>query len=169
MLDEILCEYNAQVVYNNQPTHRNLITKEEDLLDIFVISADNYRLIHNHKVHREHDMTSDHYPIELNINSSNLILNNTKNKFNFNLAKADWNKFKENLPSNPPLEVINSLDLLNKFVTETMLNSAKISIPCKSSKFNNNLPEYIVDLIKLRRKARNRAFKTKNVDDKKSK
>ena len=65
------------------------------------------------------------------------------------------------------LEVINSPDLFNKFVTEAMVNAAKISIPIKSSKFNNNLPEYIVCLIKLRRQAKNRAFKTKNIDDKK--
>jgi exonuclease III len=166
MLDSILSEFNSQVVYNTQPTHRNLITKEEDILDLFVISSDNYRLAHEFKVHKDFDMTSDHYPIELKLNASNLLLNNNKNKFNYNLAKADWNKYKSNLPSFVPSEYLTSPDSLNAFITESILKAADQSIPIKNNKYNNNLPQYIVDLIKLRRQAKNRAFKTKNLKDK---
>ena len=112
-------------------------------------------------------MNSDHLPIYIEFTlSTNPTNNNTETpprKVKLNYNKANWTKYASILPSAIPSHIDeNNIEELNTFVTESMLNAAKIAIPVKMTNITNVklLPKYLLDLIEARKKARKMFNKT---------
>ena len=106
-------------------------------------------------------MTSDHVPIMINFENrrnNKIIQKNTLNQRKvYNLNKADWKKFMDLLPKTIPIGLDQNVEEINKFIVDSIINSADKTIPVY--KVNNchrkNLPNYIIELIKLRKKTKN--------------
>jgi hypothetical protein len=113
-------------------------------------------------------MTSDHVPfmIKLNNNENNYVnrscVLNTRKIYNLN--KADWNNFKDNLPKTLPLDINKNVDKINEYIIDSIIDSADKAIPVyKPNKdYNKKLPIYILELIRLRKKTKN--FIKRNFD-----
>ena len=72
-------------------------------------------------------MLSDHAPIMVNLNISGTYLKSSKKPI-FNFHKADWSKFRASLNSDPPVETLNDVDELNKFITNEINSAANKAI-----------------------------------------
>ena len=108
----------------------------------------------------DHKMLSDHAPIMVNLNISGTYLKSSKKPI-FNFHKADWSKFRASLNSDPPVETLNDVDELNKFITNEINSAADKAITKINFSKNNKdqLPKPILDLIRERRTIRGRAKK----------
>jgi hypothetical protein len=113
-------------------------------------------------------MTSDHVPfmIKLNNNENNYVnrLCELNTRKIYNLNKADWNNFKDNLPKTLPLDINKNVDKINEYIIDRIIDSADKAIPVyKPNKdYNKKLPIYILELIRLRKKTKN--FIKRNYD-----
>lgn len=102
------------------------------------------------------ELQSDHYPIqatfELAPNKENRTVNN---ELRFDYNRANWTKFKNVLNQiNTSIEHM-SIQELNSFIRDNIINAAKIPIPTFQFKINNtSLPDNVIKLIKERRKVR---------------
>jgi len=96
----------------------------------------------------------------VNLNISGIYLKSSKNPI-FNFHKADWSKFRASLNSDPPVETLNDVNELNKFITNEINSAADKAITKINFSKNNKdqLPKPILDLIKERRAIRGRAKK----------
>ena len=124
----------------------------------------------NFEVLKKHDMNSDHWPVKVNFNFNKSIYNQTSinQKPKLNLAKADWDKFRYNLPTECPTDCENNVELLNQFITTSLNAAADASIPkILRHNFNESLPDYIIGLIKLRRESKYKSQKKKATEDNK--
>ena len=108
---------------NKESTHYNFNGKTNinNILDLCIISTNLYNKFISFEVLKDEDMTSDHLSYVV---SFNFINNNTRwsesnskqpmqNTFKrYNFKKADWNKFRNQLPS--------KMDDKNHNVTDTL-------------------------------------------------
>ena len=161
ILNEILLENDCIVVNNNEFTHFGFNGNSKSILDYCIISSKLHKAFDSFCVLTNEDMTSDHVPISATFSNKKDKSNNYGNNKNitnkkYNLQKADWIKFKSKLPTETSLEVCNDVDRLNKFVKESIINAADNSIPVfrNNSYHNKTLPNYILELVKLRKKVR---------------
>jgi hypothetical protein len=113
-------------------------------------------------------MTSDHFPIVLELNNGKMTIKDVVKQNNdsydaFNYNKANWVLYKSHLPKSAPAEILNDVEQLNEFVTSNLLNAANLSIPKtrKNKKNHKSLPNYILMLINKRRFLRKEAKKGK--------
>jgi hypothetical protein len=68
------------------------------------------------------------------------------------LNKANWSKFRENLPKEYIGKNVNEM---NNFITTSLNYAANISIPTiKRGKYIQTLPSDIIETIKIKRKAK---------------
>jgi hypothetical protein len=111
-------------------------------------------------------MTSDHFPIVLELNNGKMNINDVVKQNNdsydpFNFNKANWVLFKSHLPKNAPTEILNDVEQLNDLVMSSLLNAANLSIPKtrKNTKYHKSLPNYILMLINKRKFHRKEAKK----------
>ena len=90
----------------------------------------------------------------------------------FNYNKADWKYYQTCLPIAAPIQIINDVDKLNKFIVESFLTAAKSAIPLKQKnnqqKNMKSLPAYILQLIK-KRKYFKKKMKKENFKENKTK
>jgi hypothetical protein len=125
---------------------------------------DSYNVLNNE------DMSSDHLPIQLIFNHKSekqIQLENNNPIKKYNLNKANWDELKDNLPVKMPLEINNNVDELNKFVKDSIIMAADISIPIYTNRINKGkvLPKYVLDHIKLRKKVRKKMIKFRLDED----
>ncbi len=84
-------------------------------------------------------MTSDHVPLSVELKRTksfsvektyerNTTKRNTTKAYNYN--KANWDKFKSNLPKSVPIVIVD-VEKLNKFITMSLINAADSSIPLR--------------------------------------
>lgn len=160
---------NSIIINDNElKTYKNFTNGNEEILDLCLSSPLIFPWCQDFSVLEEYDMGSDHLPIQL-IMKRNLKVKYVNNKSHeYNLNKADWEKFKRSLPIEFPLGHENNIEKQNQFLTESLIASADLSIPKKKNTIIGEiLPKYIIDLIKVKRTAKNRASKTKKMEDKK--
>jgi len=168
ILEHILREHDCLTINDNVHTHNSFSGTSSDILDFVVCSASTFDSITKFQVLNEHDMTSDHFPIVLELNNGKMNINDVVKQNNdsydpFNLNKANWVLFKSHLPKNTPTEILNDVEQLNDFVMSSLLNAANLSIPKtrKNTKYHKSLPNYILMLINKRKFHRKLAKKGK--------
>jgi hypothetical protein len=105
-----------------------IINYQSDILDLVICSSNLYTKIKDYSVLIHEDMTSDHLPIMLSLNSQMLIKTKTS-KFVYNFNKTDWCKFKQLLPHKAPDHILKDVELLNEFIRDQLLLAAENSIP----------------------------------------
>ena len=171
ILEELLLENDIIVLNNSEHTHYDR-ADSSSILDYIICSSELYQFFDYYKVLVNHDMTSDLVPImanfifktyfkDNNITNANSQLKNYK----FNYNKANWTKYKISLPTIIPNDIEYNLNLFDEFVTSSMINAAKVSIPqyCHT-KFNKSLPKYILELIESRKLIRKKIRKNKSIE-----
>ena len=100
-------------------------------------------------------MTSDHVPIKINFNQCKINPDKESNNRNlrkaYNYNKADSGKFADILPKMSPSDLGNNVNDINKFVMESIINSADKTIPIYKQENCNKkkLPQSILKLILL--------------------
>jgi hypothetical protein len=163
ILNDIVLDNDCLIVNNKEYTHFGFNSLSKSILDYCIISTNLYEMFDSYNVLNNEDMSSDHLPIQLIFNhksekQTHIENNNPIKKYNLN--KANWDEFKDNLPVEMPLE-INNVDELNKFVKDSIIKAADISIPIYTNRVikGKALPKYVLDLIKLRKKVRKQMIK----------
>ena len=132
-IENFVMEHNLVLFNNKFPTYYNEAHGSSSLLDLTICQPSVF-LDFNCKVF-ENRHGSDHYPIQLTFNSSELPENERFRRWNF--KKADWPKFKqlcqEQITEN--LFIIDSVDMAVynndkiRVFTESLINVASESIP----------------------------------------
>jgi hypothetical protein len=135
-------------------------------LDYFIISTKLFDYVEDCTVFSDEDMTSDHFPISLklklnrNISKKNIYQHFTKFK-KYNFEKANWDGFKNALPTAVDSNIGDNVDELEEFIKHSLLKASDQFIPIFTNKANKSkqLPKHILDLIKARKTARKIADK----------
>lgn len=174
ILEKIICEHDCLIINNNDHTYFSFRTASNfsDKIDFAIISAGLYNQFNTFSVLKEEDMTSDHVPILVELKCEKKKFLNQSDEtllMSFNFNKANWNKYKINLPKTVPLECFNDVEKLNKYVVKSMIEAAKFSIPVRQiySQHKHTLPEYLVLIIKKRKSLRKEFIKHNNLEKKK--
>ncbi|RNA24210.1 hypothetical protein BpHYR1_014989 [Brachionus plicatilis] len=110
--------------------------------------------LYNPPILYDWDMTSDHYPVQLKLNSNYISINQASlEKFSYDFNRADWVKFKSLLCNSQyedcsDLE-FNNIEAIASKLTNELNNASSGSIPVKSCKiFRQTLPRDIIDTIR---------------------
>jgi hypothetical protein len=141
ILDNIMIENDCIIVNNKDYTHENFNGKTASILDYCIISTKLYDIFEDFIVLKDEDMTSDHLPFQLKLKlfKTNLFNKNrehlSKTK-TYNYKKADWEKFKSTLPTVVDEKIGYNVDLLEKFVRDSLISAADNSIPIFKNKAN---------------------------------
>ena len=139
ILDNLILENDYIIVNNKEPTHVHFNGKTSSILDYCIITTKLYDIFKEYLLLKEEDMTSDHFPslIKLKINE-NKQNNNSRQYFyktkQFNYNKANWELFRRSLPNRLDSNSGTSVDEINEFVRNSLINAADCSIPI----FKNN-------------------------------
>jgi hypothetical protein len=157
---------NGDIPDNIMPTHKNFNGKTSSILDYFIISTKLFDYVEDCTVFSDEDMTSDHFPISLklklnrNISKKNIYQHFTKFK-KYNFEKANWDGFKNALPTAVDSNIGDNVDELEEFIKHSLLKASDQFIPIFTNKANKSkqLPKHILDLIKARKTARKIADK----------
>jgi hypothetical protein len=154
---------NITILNNKEKTYSNFSTGTKEVLDIVLCSPHINTKFTEFKVLHNFDMNSDHLPIKLIFQLKNkLIVHNANQHNELNLNKADWTKFKDNLPTSIPHFNENYINQLNNYITRSLIEAAEKAIPKKKSyNYKETLPDEILLMIKYRKTARKRAQKAK--------
>ncbi len=157
------CNYHSARRPTYWPTDPN---KKPDLLDFFISKG-----IATNNIEAENiiDLTSDHTPVLLQLNTS--IILKTK-KHNLTNKLTNWEVFREILENTIDLKVslktVEELDQQSENFITILQDAAKQSTPEAKAKpiCENNYPAKIRELIKERRKARRIWQRSRNLIDK---
>lgn len=146
--------------------------------DWIIISPNMASKFINFKVDYEFSANSDHYPLivnfkignkknENNENSTQITTKETQAYINFDFSRADWDLYKKYLNETKFSAKEENIAILNSQITSSILNARNSSIPLKNapiSSYNNpkeiELPKYIMDMIKFRKKLKSQIRKT---------
>jgi exonuclease III len=181
IFESIMCNNDFIVLNDETPTYYSFNSSvEDDILDFAICSPSIIDRIFSFEVLSNDEMTSDHCPILIKFNvptinnQNNLPNMNSKDDLKFNFNKANWSEYKNNLPKFIPPELDNNVELLNKFVTDSMLHAAKLAIPTKhavipgsTKRCKSSLPNHILLLIKKRKYYRKVSNKNEDQNNKK--
>ena len=165
IFESIMCNNDFIVLNDENSTYYSFNSSvEDDILDLAICSPSILDRIVRFEVLSNDEMTSDHCPILIKFsiptvnNHNNLPNTKCKDECKFNFNKANWSEYKNNLPKLIPPEMNNNVELLNKFVTDSMLHAAKLAIPTKhavipgsNKRYKYSLPNHILLLIKKRK------------------
>ncbi|RNA31969.1 hypothetical protein BpHYR1_008483 [Brachionus plicatilis] len=93
-----------------------------EILDLYISSPNLLDKIDDFKVLYDWDMTSDHYPVQLKLNSNYISINQASlEKFSYDFKRADWVKFKS-LLCNSQYEDCSDLEFNNiEAIAKTLL------------------------------------------------
>jgi exonuclease III len=151
ILNDIILSYDCLIVNNKEPTHFSFNGNSESLLDFCIISTNIHDQFDSFEVLKKDDMTSDHVPILIkfnkNVNEQVIGSCDVNTRKYYNLNKADWLKFKDYLPKTLPTDIDKNINKINRYIIDSIIDSADKSIPVyKLNKYNNRkLPKYILD------------------------
>ncbi len=165
LLENLIMENDCIIVNNKSSTHIIFNGKTSSILVYCIISTNLFGIFQEFMVLEEEDMTSDHLPYTVNFKIKNTNSNiksqhskecNTNKSKNYNFNKAYWNSFKRNLPTSANSNIRNDVFLLEEFVCKSLIKAADTAIPIYQSNDKNikKLPQYILTLIKVRKRAR---------------
>ena len=159
---ELECNFHSTGNPTHWPTDRNKIP---DLLDFFISRKVSSNFI---SIEDSHDFNSDHSAVILNL-SEKIAMKPTKPVLTNN--STDWLSFKLELdskidlsfPMNSIEELENASETFTKLIQSTAWANTKIS---KSKKTSDSYPEYIMNKVKEKRKARKRWQQSRDPADK---
>ena len=156
-LEDILLETNGLVLNSLDPTWRKFRTTDHfGILTLCICSPGIPKVLNSLTVLPEEYMGSDHFPVCASIGTFNDKISNPQSKKTFCFARADWKKFKENLPINITEIEDKDSEKLAEFITAGIKESALKNIPYFREKKKSDLPLHpaILHLIKEKRWAR---------------
>ena len=144
------------------PSHLNRVP---DILDFFVHTLPNHI---NYNLTNLSDLSSDHTPLLLTLNIQHVSL---KTFPTLTPGKTNWNKFshivEKNISLNIPLKSTFDIDSAILALTNVIKNAKLDSSPPSITPYNNkSLPEYLSQLLAVKRRARNRWQRTHLPSDK---
>ena len=169
----IIIDSTNIIVLNDKSTtsNKNFTSNNEEVLDYALCSPSSISLIKQFEVLKDWNMNSDHWPIKVQLNINEKQIKQLSKKFNdsYDFKKANWDNFKQFLPTVYPSQGMN-VESMNDFITSSLLTASESSIPLQQHHgFKLSLPKEIIELIKLKHKAKNRASKLKSTPEDKSK
>ncbi|RNA24502.1 RNA-directed DNA polymerase from mobile element jockey-like, partial [Brachionus plicatilis] len=162
ILEEIFSKLNLSAINDTTPTYNRFKTDHFEVLDLFLIPSSLSDKVLDFKVLLDHDMLSDHFPIQTCISTEYLIaVESLKTTLNF--KKANWELYRDLLKSsNQQISSFTNIDDINKHISEKIVKTAQKSVPAYTQKsFKSSLPKKIVLFIKERRKIRRFFQKTR--------
>ena len=154
-LSEILLSGSGLILNNRVPTYLRFNSADYwEVLDLCICSPSTASKLLEFSVLLGQNMGSDHFPICAKINLSRKNNKSPGNKKTFNVSKANWSLFKDELPTNTSNEEYDDIEKLSSFISKGILSAAYKSIPCfKTSIQGKKLPSHILELIKKKRTA----------------
>jgi exonuclease III/phage gp16-like protein len=159
-LEQILVNYNGQVINKVEPTYFQSGTLYKEMLDLIICSPLLASTLSSFRVLKDSVLqVVDHEPVEAVFDLAPQRHADTPivNKFDYN--RANWVKFKTILQNLSMDE--NTVNGLNKKITNEILVAAEESIPViTNAKKSSNLPPFILSMIKKRREIRARTRET---------
>jgi hypothetical protein len=167
ILDNIILDNDCIIANSKEPTHKNFNGKTTSILDYIIISTKLFDYVEDCTVFSDEDMTSDHFPISLKLclkrtisKNNNIYQQSTKFK-KYNFEKANWDGFKNALPTAVDSKIGNNVDKLEEFIKQSLIKASDQFIPIFTNKVNKSkqLPKHILELIKARKTARKIADK----------
>ncbi len=164
-LEDLLLESNLIIANNNQPTYYRVHDNSSDILDWALMSSNMYEKLTDFKVLDDNEVDSDHYPFKLTLNFEKNepdLQNRTITSLNYN--KANWPAFQNQL-NNKSIPTSNlTIDEINEQLVNAIKESIKRNIPkinIKNTK-SNPLPSYLVNMIKHKKKIKNKIKNSKS-------
>lgn len=159
---ELGCNFHSSGNPTYWPTDRNKIP---DLIDFFISKRVSPNFI---SLEDSYDFNSDHSAVILKL-SEDIVMKT--NKPVLTNPSTDWQSFKLELDANIDLSIsLTSIEELDsacenfmKVVQNTAWDNTKV---CKSRKISSNYPEYILNKVKEKRRARKRWQQTRDPADK---
>ncbi|RNA19185.1 hypothetical protein BpHYR1_051772 [Brachionus plicatilis] len=146
ILEEFIENSRFIIVNDDSPTFSLSCRNYSSILDLFILS-NNLGPFFNSFIASNDDLTSDHYPIELELGFEYCEVKKENGK-KLDYKKADWKKFKKALEAVFFCFDSKDLNLSNEIITKSILDAANSAIPkFPSKKFKNSLPKNIVALI----------------------
>ena len=162
-LEKIILKFYC-IVLNNEDFTYSKGSNYREILDLLIGSSSIANLSKDFKVLFDFELFSDHYPISISLNSkfTHSEANSVKSaQFRFDFSLANWDQFKIKLRELSRLSVKETVEDPSDFITNSLLEAAKSSIPSvKTTKVTALLVE-IVLLIKKKKIARKLARKYK--------
>ncbi|CAF0903604.1 unnamed protein product, partial [Brachionus calyciflorus] len=138
ILEKALLNLNFSLVNDNSPTYFQINRDYTQVLDLFLCSPNILDKSAEFKVLYEWDMTSDHYPLLLNLDFGFKKNINLSDELKFDYLKSNWALFKSLLNqcniSLKDFNIKSSVEKLNEIITEEILKAAKLSIPKEEGK-----------------------------------
>ncbi|CAF1064073.1 unnamed protein product, partial [Brachionus calyciflorus] len=139
----------------DQFTYQSFSTNKEEILDYIICSTEMFNFFDNLEVLKENKMGSNHFPMVANFKSNLFQKINVKKSYSLNFKKANWPLFQRLLPKNSPEPLFDDINKFNEFIVNSLLKAAEEAIPKKSNNPKpDNLPDYIVELIKIKNKVK---------------
>jgi hypothetical protein len=130
-LEKIISNNDCIVLENNEHTYFNFRKDKifSDKLDLAICSSALFNKLENLVVFKNDDMTSDHVPIQIEINTDKNEAETSSeaelSSKGFNYNKANWNLFREYLPCSAPSDILNDVNKLNDFIINNLLKAAE--------------------------------------------
>ena len=172
ILVQILSNSNAILLNSNdEPTYFSYSGSNCELLDRFVGSSSLANLVTNYEVVTNSPLLSDHLPIKISINAGNKNKNDpgpapATSKSVFNYGLANWGLFSNELKKVTLSGAqMSDIDAFSETLTEYIHMAARKSIPIVKRSNRKTLPNYIVDLIKTRRKLNYKVHRLRRKND----
>ena len=157
ILRELVYEFECVILNEKVHTYRPVHSGKMNVLDFIVASSELYPIAQNFIVKTDNDMSSDHVPILVELRELvNLPETQIEESRRFNCSQTDWRKFKQEASVRYLKFGIHeeNVEKLNDRITESLCEAAKISSPISVSKPKSILPNYILELIRSRKKLR---------------
>ncbi|RNA17471.1 hypothetical protein BpHYR1_022296 [Brachionus plicatilis] len=118
ILEEIFSKLNLSAINDTTPTYNRFKTDHFEVLDLFLIPSSLSDKVLDFKVLIDHDMLSDHFPIQACISTEYLIAIEPL-KTSLNLKKANWELYRDLLKSsNQHISSFTNIDDINKHISE---------------------------------------------------
>lgn len=134
VIEHFMDDHNLVVLNNNSPTHFNVHNGNTSIIDLVFVTPN----LSTHFFFETHSdlCGSDHWPIFVNLFTPEP---KSSRRSRWLVDLADWQKFSSNIVFNDTYLDM-EVDQINNYIIETILNSAKNSIPSTSTK----VPRYRV-------------------------
>lgn len=161
ILENFIIENNFMVLNDQIATYYSTAHKSNSILDLFICSASIAHKFSNFEVYNN-DFGSDHHPIIIEIDILKQQETQTTSRVNYDKMNIDIYHDELNKNINKINFGSSDIEEINQQITDIMFNAANKSLPkTKAIRTKFNLPRYILDLINLKGKLRNKNKKTR--------
>lgn len=167
ILEQINQFDNSIFIKNQENTYKSFQDSSQDILDYFVCSTNLLDNFISLNVLKNYQMESDHYPmlVKFGIEYNSKEFSNHELDYKYNFSKANWEKFKNNLPVNTPDEILNcnNVNTIFEYIMNEIKITTDIAVPKQNCKATKKIPRYLLEIIEVKNKIKNK--KKKTVDD----